>query len=82
MDQPVICFTAVYLKSKHGYVGFVEELPGVNSHGRTIEEARENLQRLAVVAFAEERAQSADLLNGRDVVREHFSVSIPKATPL
>ena len=58
---------------------FVEELPSVNAHGRTIEEARENLQRLAVVAFDEERAQSAELLTGKDVVREQFSVSIPKA---
>ena len=79
MDQPVICFTAVYLKSKHGYVGFVEELPGVNSHGRTIEEARENLQRLAVVVFDDERAQFAQLLNGKVVAREQFSVPIRKA---
>ena len=78
MDQPVISFTAVYLKGKHGYVGFVEELPGVNSHGQTIEEARENLQRLAVVIFKEERAQSAELLKGKDVVREQFCVLIPK----
>ena len=77
MDRPVICFTAVYLKSKHGYVGFVEELPGVNSHGQTIEEARENLRRLAAVVFDEERAQSAQLLNGKDVVRERFSVPFP-----
>ncbi len=79
MDQPVICLTAVYLKSKHGYVGFVEELPGVNSHGRTIEEARENLQRLAVVVFDDERAQFAELLNGKVVAREQFSVPIRKA---
>ena len=51
MDHPVISFTAVYLRAKHGYVGFVEELPGVNSHGQTIEEARANLQRLAAVIF-------------------------------
>ena len=78
MDQPVISFTAVYLKGKHGYVGFVEELPGVNSHGQTIEEARENLQRLAVLIFEEERAQSAELLKGKDVVREQFRVTISK----
>src|SRR2546423_4561218 len=29
-DQPAIELTAVFLKSAHGYVGFVEELPGVN----------------------------------------------------
>jgi predicted RNase H-like HicB family nuclease len=79
MDQPVISFTAVYLKDKHGYTGFVEELPGVNSHGNTIEEARENLQHLAVLVFDEERAQSAELLNGKEVVREEFRLSIPRS---
>jgi predicted RNase H-like HicB family nuclease len=78
MDQPVISFTAVYLKGKHGYVGFVEELPGVNSHGQTVEEARENLQRLARLIFDEERAQSAELLKGKNVVREQFLVPIAK----
>ncbi len=77
-DQPVISLTAVYLKGEHGYVGFVEELPGVNSHGQTIEEAREILQRVAVVVFDEERAQSSELLKGRDVVREPLLLSVPK----
>ncbi len=76
MDHPVISFTAVYLKSKHGYVGFIEELPGVNSHGHTIEEARANLQRLATVIFDLERAQSKELLEGKDVVREGFAVHV------
>ena len=44
-QQPPIEFTAVFIKSPHGYVGFVEELPGVNSHGRTLDEAREMLAR-------------------------------------
>ena len=70
MDRPVISFTAVYLKAKHGYVAFIEELPGVNSHGQTIEEARANLRSLATVIFDLERAQSKELLAGKDVVRE------------
>lgn len=78
-QQPVIAFTAVYLKAKHGYVGFVEELPGVNSHGQTIEEARENLTRLAKVVFDEERARSEELLEGKDVIREQFRVTVPRA---
>ena len=44
MEQGSLAFTAVYLKAKHGYIGFIEELPGVNSHGSTIEEARETLR--------------------------------------
>ena len=76
MNHPVISFTAVYLKAPHGYVGFIEELPGVNSHGQTIEEARANLQRLATVIFDLERAQAEELLEGKDVVREGFSVPV------
>ena len=75
MDHPVISFTAVYLKSKHGYVGFVEELPALNAHGQTIEDARANLQSLATVIFDLERAQAKELLEGKDVVRESFTVS-------
>jgi predicted RNase H-like HicB family nuclease len=76
MDHPVMSFTAVYLKAKHGYVGFIEELPGVNSHGQTIDEARANLQSLATVIFDLERAQAQELLEGKDVVREGFSVPV------
>lgn len=79
MDRAVISLTAVYVRRKHGYIGFVEELPGVNSHGQTIEEARENLQHQATAVFDWERAQSAELLKGDDVVREQFRVPIPKS---
>ena len=41
MEQGRLAFTAVYLKSNHGYIGFIEELPGVNSHGQTLDEARD-----------------------------------------
>jgi predicted RNase H-like HicB family nuclease len=78
MDQAELAFTAVFLKGKHGYTGFVEELPGVNSQGQTIEEARANLQRLAAVVFNEERTQSEELLEGKEVVRERFRVLVPR----
>ncbi len=78
MEQPEMAFTAVYLKARHGYVGFVEELPGVNSQGQTLDEARANLHRLAAVVFEEERAQSAEMLAGKDVVREAFRVVVAR----
>ena len=37
-------FIAVYLKVSEGYIGFVEELPGANTQGDTLEEARANLE--------------------------------------
>ena len=36
--------TAVYRKVPEGYIGFVEELPGANTQGKTLEEARVNIQ--------------------------------------
>ena len=77
MDRGKLAFTAVYLKGKHGYVGFLEELPGVNSHGRTIEEARQILQQLAALVFDEERRSVHEMLAGKDVVRESFFIPIP-----
>ena len=48
--------TAVYLKAPEGgYVAFVEELPGANTQGETLEEARENLREaVALVLQSEE----------------------------
>ena len=36
--------TAVFRKVPEGYIGFVEELPGANTQGASLEEARENLR--------------------------------------
>ena len=37
-------FTAVYKEVPEGYIGFVEELPGANTQGKTLEETRANLK--------------------------------------
>jgi predicted RNase H-like HicB family nuclease len=36
--------TAVFEKVPEGYIAFVEELPGANAQGKTLDEARENLR--------------------------------------
>jgi predicted RNase H-like HicB family nuclease len=68
----MIAFTAVYVKSREGYFAFVEELPGINAYGRSLDEARRALRQLAKVAFDEERRASEELIEGREVVREGF----------
>jgi len=35
--------TTVFCEVPEGYIGFVEELPGANTQGATLEEARANL---------------------------------------
>jgi predicted RNase H-like HicB family nuclease len=38
-------FTAIYEKAEEGgYIAYVAELPGANTQGETLEEARENLK--------------------------------------
>ena len=52
---------AVCLFGPEGYIGFVEELPGANTQGRTLEEARANLEeavRLVLEANRELRLSS------------------------
>ena len=39
-----IQLTAVFQKVPEGYIGFVEELPGANTQGETLEETRSNLR--------------------------------------
>lgn len=39
-----ITLTTVFQKVPEGYIGYVEELPGANTQGDTLEEARENLE--------------------------------------
>ena len=74
MEQGKLAFTAVYLKSEGEYIGFIEELPTMNSRGRTLNDAREALQSLAAEVFAEERHRSAQAYAGRGMVREPFFI--------
>jgi len=37
-------FTSVIEKRGNWYIGYVEELPGVNTQGKTLKEVRENLK--------------------------------------
>ena len=39
-----IRLTAVFRQVPEGYIGFVEELPGANTQGMTLEETRANLE--------------------------------------
>ncbi|HAX41341.1 MAG TPA: type II toxin-antitoxin system HicB family antitoxin [Bryobacteraceae bacterium] len=47
--------TAVFLKVPEGYVAFVEELPGANTQGATLDEARTNLQEAVALTLEANR---------------------------
>ena len=62
--------TAVFRKVSEGYIGFVEELPGANTQGATLEEARENLLEAVQLVLEANRSLSEESLRGLDVIRE------------
>jgi predicted RNase H-like HicB family nuclease len=63
-------FTAVFQKVTEGYIGFVEELPGANTQGSTLDEARTNLAEAVHLVLEANRAVSEEELRGTDVIRE------------
>lgn len=50
--------TAVYMPVAEGYVGFVEELPGANTQGATLDEVRENLREAVLLVLEANRGSS------------------------
>ncbi len=65
-----ITFTAVYRKCLEGYIAFVEELPGANTQGETLEEARDNIKEAARLVLEANRQLSEKALKGEDVIKE------------
>lgn len=63
-------FTAVYMKVPEGYVAFVEELPGANTQGTTLEEARVNLEESVAMVLDANRELAEQALEGTEVIRE------------
>jgi predicted RNase H-like HicB family nuclease len=67
--------TAVFRQFPGGYAAFVEELPGANSQGATLEEARVNLAEAVVMVLEANRELAEEELRGQDVIREPLSVT-------
>lgn len=68
-------FTAVFQKRGNWWVGYVEELPGANTQGKTLEEARENLKE-AVALIIQANRDTAPPSNTGDIIREELVVNV------
>ncbi len=69
-------FTAVFRKVPEGYIGFVEELPGADTQGATLEEARANLQGAVELVLQANRELAQETAAGGEVIREK-ALTIP-----
>ena len=66
--------TAIYMQVPEGYIAFVEELPGANTQGETMDEARENLREAVALVLEANRELAEKSLSGRQVTREAFEL--------
>ena len=68
-------FTAVFEKDGEWWIGYVEELPGANSQGKTLDEARENLKEAVALVIEANIELTKQEIEGKEVIREELSVA-------
>lgn len=72
----VMHFTAVFKKVREGYVAYVEELPGANTQGATMDEARDNLREAVQLVLEANRELSREELGQGEVIREDLRLAV------
>jgi predicted RNase H-like HicB family nuclease len=69
-------FTAVFEPSPEGgFAAYIEEIPGVNTQGETLEEARENLREALEMVLQVRRELAEAAQAGRNVIRETIQLA-------
>jgi predicted RNase H-like HicB family nuclease len=68
-------FTAAYMKRGKWYIGTIEEVPGVNTQGRTLAETKKNLKE-ALIMVLEANRTLAHRSHGRSVLEEPLAIAV------
>ena len=70
-------FSAIFTRVPEGYIGFVGELPGANTQGKTLEEARANLHEAILMTLEANRVLAQEPLAElqEEIIRESVLVS-------
>ncbi|MBU0702849.1 MAG: type II toxin-antitoxin system HicB family antitoxin [Chloroflexi bacterium] len=69
-------FTAVFEQVGEWWIGYVEELPGANTQGRTLEETRDNLKEAVQLIIEANRELAQRETAGGQVIREELLVAV------
>lgn len=69
-------YTAIFEQDGDWWIGYVEELPGANTQGRTLDEARENLKEAITLIIAANRELARREIAGKSVIRESLNVTV------
>ena len=67
--------TAVFRRVPEGYIAFVEEFPGANTQGVSLEEARANLREAVALVVEANRMLAREEAAGGAVIREPLIVT-------
>ena len=68
-------FTAIYKKSGKWYLGWVEEIPGVNTQGKTLKEVKENLKEALLLIIATNKSINKKEISKGKIIKEQLSVN-------
>ena len=68
-------FNAVFQEVEEGFIAFVEEIPGANTQGATLEEARENLHEAVELVLAANRELARESIGTAKVIREPLKIA-------
>ncbi|HUY77806.1 MAG TPA: type II toxin-antitoxin system HicB family antitoxin [Ktedonobacterales bacterium] len=68
-------FTAVFEQAGEWWIGYVEELPGANTQGATLDEARDNLKEAVALILEANRELAQREAAGKTVIREPLDVT-------
>ncbi len=66
--------TAVFLKVPEGYIAYVEEFPGANTQGASLDEARANLREAVALVVEANRLLAREDAGESTVIREPITV--------
>lgn len=69
-------FTAVFEFVDNWWIGYVEELPGANTQGKTIDETRENLKEAVQLIIEANRELARKETEGKNVIREELRIAV------
>ena len=66
--------TAIFEEVGEWWLGYVEELPGANTQGKTLAEARENLREAVQLIVEVNRELLLEQIEGHEIIREPLTV--------
>ena len=69
-------FTAIYKKSGKWFLGWIEEIPGVNTQGKTLKEVKENLKEALLLILETNKFLNKKETSKGKTIQESLSVEM------